>query len=45
MPPETRREVIRLARKGASYRDIKGRIDVSMGAIGFGAQAPGWGVA
>jgi len=35
MPPETRREVIRLARKGASYRDIKGRIDVSMGAIGL----------
>jgi transposase, IS30 family len=35
MPPETRREVIRLARMGATYRDIKGQIDVSTGAIGL----------
>src|SRR5438876_7924791 len=34
LTPETRREVIRLARGGASYRDIKGAVDVSLGAIG-----------
>ena len=34
MPAEVRREVIRLAREGASYRDIKGRVDISFGSIG-----------
>jgi len=33
--PEVRREVIRLARGGASYRDIKGRLDLSNGAVGL----------
>ena len=31
--PEVRREVIRLARGGASYRDIKGQLDLPMGSI------------
>ena len=35
MPPERRREVIRLARGGASYRDIKGAVNMSLGAIGL----------
>jgi transposase, IS30 family len=30
----TRREVIRLAREGATYRDIKGQIDLPLGSIG-----------
>src|SRR3954451_16801427 len=34
MPGEVRREVIRLARGGASYRDIKGQVDISFGSIG-----------
>lgn len=33
--PETRREVIRLARAGASYRDIKGRIGLPVGSVGL----------
>ena len=33
--PETRREVIRLARAGASYRDIKGALDLPNGSIGL----------
>jgi IS30 family transposase len=32
--PEVRREVIRLARGGASYEDIKGKIDLPMGSVG-----------
>jgi transposase, IS30 family len=32
--PEVRREVIRLARGGATYRDIKGRVGLPMGSIG-----------
>src|SRR4029079_727219 len=35
IPPETRRDVIRLARQGASHRDIKGQVDISLGAIGL----------
>src|SRR5262245_22144651 len=35
LTPEVRREVIRLARGGASYRDIKGRLDLSNGTIGL----------
>jgi IS30 family transposase len=33
--PEVRREVIRLARGGASYRDIKGKLDLPVGSIGL----------
>ena len=35
MPPDVRREVIRLAQRGASHRDIKGQVDVSLGAVGL----------
>jgi IS30 family transposase len=35
LSPELRREVIGLARRGASYRDIKGQVDVSLGSIGL----------
>jgi IS30 family transposase len=33
--PEVRREVIRLARNGASYSDIGGRLDLPMGSVGL----------
>jgi IS30 family transposase len=33
--PEVRREVIRLARGGASYRDIKGELDLPLGSVGL----------
>ena len=33
--PEVRREVMRLAVGGASYRDIKGRIDLPTGSVGL----------
>lgn len=33
--PEVRREVIRLARGGATYRDIGGRLDLPRGSIGL----------
>jgi IS30 family transposase len=32
--PEVRREVIRLAHQGATYRDIKGRLGVPLGSVG-----------
>jgi IS30 family transposase len=35
LTPEVRREVIRLARGGASYRDIKGKLDLPNGTIGL----------
>ncbi|MGB6057909.1 MAG: IS30 family transposase [Microthrixaceae bacterium] len=35
MPPEVRREVIRLAAQGLSYRQIIDRVDVSSGAVGL----------
>jgi IS30 family transposase len=31
--PEVRREVIRLARRGATYRDIKGKLDLPAGSV------------
>jgi len=34
LPREIRREVIRLARGGATYRDIKGQLDLPFGSIG-----------
>jgi transposase, IS30 family len=33
MDPDLKRQVIRLAAKGATYREILGRVDTSMGAI------------
>ena len=35
LTPEVRREVIRLARNGATYRDIKGGLDLPNGTIGL----------
>jgi IS30 family transposase len=35
LTPEIRREVIRLARNGATYRDIKGKLDLPNGSIGL----------
>jgi IS30 family transposase len=35
LTPEVRREVIRLARGGATYRQIKGAIDVPVGTVGL----------
>jgi transposase, IS30 family len=35
LTPEIRREVIRLARGGASYRDIKGKLGLPNGSIGL----------
>ena len=35
MPAEVRREVMRLAAQGLSYRQILERVDISMGGIGI----------
>ena len=34
LPPEVRKEIIRFAARGGSYRQILGRVDVSMGTVG-----------